>query len=93
MNRKDNIMIKTHIQCEMPDGVKLSNDIYLPDAAGPFPCVLVRTPYGNNAEKKVAYSKKLASAGYAVVIQDVPDDVTVVGIPAKVIGSAEYELI
>lgn len=29
----------------------------------------------------------------AVVIQDVPDDVTVVGIPAKVIGSAEYELI
>jgi hypothetical protein len=65
------VKIKTHIPCPMPDGVRLSNDIYLPDAKGPFPCILVRTPYGNNVEKKVEYCRKFAAAGYAVVIQDV----------------------
>lgn len=69
--RPYDVKVKTHVQCEMPDGVKLSNDIYLPDAGGPFPCVFVRTPYGNNAEKKIEYCKEFAAAGYAVVIQDV----------------------
>ncbi len=71
MGRQYDVKVKTHVQCEMPDGVMLSNDIYIPDAPGPFPCIFVRTPYANNAEKKVAYCKKFASAGYAVVIQDV----------------------
>src|SRR4051812_33959812 len=32
----------------MRDGVRRSLDLYLPDAAGPFPVVLVRTPYDNS---------------------------------------------
>ena len=32
----------------MRDGVKLATDLYLPDAPGPFPVILIRTPYCNN---------------------------------------------
>ena len=31
----------------MRDGVRLSTNIYRPDAEGKFPTLLVRTPYGN----------------------------------------------
>jgi hypothetical protein len=32
----------------MRDGVKLATTIYLPDGEGPWPVVLVRTPYGKD---------------------------------------------
>ena len=32
------------------DGVKLSTDVYLPEGSGPFPVILIRTPYSNNAD-------------------------------------------
>jgi uncharacterized protein len=54
------------------DGVNLSTDIYLPDSKGPWPCVLIRTPYSNNDPlKKVPLGREYASNGYAVAIQDV----------------------
>ena len=60
------------LKCPMPDGVRLSTDVYLPDADGPWPCVLIRTPYNNNdAVKKVPLGREFASNGYAVAIQDV----------------------
>ena len=55
----------------MRDGVTLSADIYLPDAAGSFPTVLIRTPYGNNAAPSIETGRRLANVGYACVIQDV----------------------
>lgn len=58
--------------CPAPDGVRLSTDIYLPDASGPWPCLLIRTPYNNNDPiKKIPLAREFAAAGYAVAIQDV----------------------
>jgi putative CocE/NonD family hydrolase len=53
----------------MSDGVKLATDVYLP-AKGkpPHPRVLIRTPYGKDVGKKIAYM--LGPQGYAVVAQD-----------------------
>ena len=59
-------------QCPAEDGVRLSTDVYLPDGPGPWPCVLIRTPYNNNdAVKKIPLAREFASNGYGVAIQDV----------------------
>jgi putative CocE/NonD family hydrolase len=55
----------------MRDGVRLSTDVYLPDAPGPFPVILVRTPYNNNVEASVQDAVFFAQRGYAFVVQDV----------------------
>jgi hypothetical protein len=56
----------------MPDGVRLSTDVYLPDSDGPWPTVFIRTPYSNNDPvKKIPLAREFASNGYAVAIQDV----------------------
>jgi putative CocE/NonD family hydrolase len=54
----------------MTDGVQLSADLYLPDALGSFPTVLMRTPYDNNTAANIEKGRRLANNGYAVVIQD-----------------------
>jgi putative CocE/NonD family hydrolase len=55
----------------MRDGVRLSTDVYLPDAPGPFPVILIRTPYNNNLDTQVQDAVFFARRGYAVAIQDV----------------------
>lgn len=55
----------------MRDGVKLSVDIYHPDAPGKYPTLLWRTPYSNNTAGEVAQGKWYASRGYVVVKADV----------------------
>lgn len=59
------------VRIPMRDGVKVSADIYLPDAPGPFPTVLVRTPYDNSSVSHVNAGKSYASKGYAFVVVDV----------------------
>ncbi len=61
----------------MRDGVRLHTEIYIPrHAAGPFPFLLTRTPYGLN-DAPDGYSRLLAgyramfSAGYIFVFQDI----------------------
>ena len=55
----------------MKDGVSLATDLYLPKGAGPFPTVLVRTPYGKTRNGEVRQWVRLfAPEGYAVVVQD-----------------------
>jgi len=58
------------VKVPMRDGVRLSADLYLPDAPGPFPTVLMRTPYDNNTVANIEKGRRLANAGYAAVIQD-----------------------
>jgi putative CocE/NonD family hydrolase len=57
----------------MRDGVELAADFYYPQAPGPFPTLLERTPY--NREESVLHRTKspefFASRGYLLVIQDV----------------------
>jgi hypothetical protein len=56
----------------MRDGVKLAANVFLPEGKGPWPVVIVRTPYLKDGRM---FSKGAAShytkAGYAFVVQDV----------------------
>src|SRR4051812_2887922 len=62
------------VPAPMRDGVALNTDIYLPDAGvdgGPYPGVLLRTPYSCQGEVIVTIASYLARHGYAVALQDV----------------------
>jgi len=48
----------------MRDGVHLATDVYLPIGKGPWPTILMRTPYGKRNSGPIDWQ------GYAVVIQD-----------------------
>ena len=56
----------------MRDGVKLATDIHLPPGKGPWPVVLVRTPYGKTKKPMApdAYPDPWIADGYAFVEQD-----------------------
>jgi len=47
------------------DGTRLVADITLPISAGPWPTILIRTPYGRDLESPGDYAKR----GYAYVVQ------------------------
>ena len=55
------------------DSLRLDADIYRPDAAGEFPVLLMRQPYGRAIASTVVYCHPAwyAKHGYIVVIQDV----------------------
>jgi uncharacterized protein len=55
------------------DGVRLDADVYVPDAPGDFPVLLMRQPYGRAIASTVVYAhpRWYAAHGYIVVIQDV----------------------
>jgi uncharacterized protein len=59
-----------HVRVPMRDGVHLDTNIFHPSAAGRYPTVLVRTPYGKGPDLPAGYSSFL-DHGYAVVLQDV----------------------
>ncbi|NOY79892.1 MAG: CocE/NonD family hydrolase [Kiritimatiellaeota bacterium] len=50
------------------DGTELATDVYLPDGPGPFPAVLVRTPYHRTSLQGTA--GLFVARGYACVVQD-----------------------
>src|SRR5215510_12278915 len=53
----------------MRDGVKLSTIVYLPEGPGPWPVVLVRTPYGKQSQTRS--NADWTKNGFAFVVQDV----------------------
>lgn len=59
----------TTIAVPAPDGAELATDVYLPPGDGPFPTLLIRTPYGREYRENTG--RWFAEAGYAVVAQDV----------------------
>ena len=65
------VEMQLDVRIPMTDGVTLSTDLYLPQAPGPFPTLLARTPYSNNMEALVARARRLANQGYACALQDV----------------------
>ncbi|MBI2874469.1 MAG: CocE/NonD family hydrolase [Firmicutes bacterium] len=70
MRTETGFRMKYNLKAPMRDGVAISTDLYLPDAHGPFPVILIRTPYSNNAEPRVRMAMDFARRGYAVAIQD-----------------------
>jgi putative CocE/NonD family hydrolase len=55
------------------DGVRLDADVYRPEAAGTYPVLLMRQPYGRKIASTICYAHPAwyAERGYIVVIQDV----------------------
>ena len=67
------VTLERNVAVPMRDGVMLRADVYRPQAAGPFPVILTRTPYNKTAldgSPSPTY-ETLAAAGYLVVAQDV----------------------
>jgi len=58
------------VMVPMPDGVRLATDYYLPRGKGPFPVILIRTPYGKGGEAAKMIATRFNSKGFACVIQD-----------------------
>ncbi len=56
------------VMVPMRDGVKLATDIHLPAGEGPWPTILVMTPY--NKKGLEAFAGETGKRGYALVAQD-----------------------
>ncbi len=67
------VTMERNIAVPMRDGVLLRADVYRPQAEGPFPVILTRTPYNKGSLDGSASPtyETLAAAGYIVVAQDV----------------------
>ena len=70
MQPNHGVEMRLNVKVPMRDGVNLSADIYLPKARGPFPTLLIRTPYSNNTDDMIEKGRAYANRGYACVIQD-----------------------
>ena len=71
MEPNHHVEMRLNVPVRMRDGINLSADLYLPRAPGPFPTVLIRTPYSNNIPELIRKGRALGNRGYACVIQDV----------------------
>ena len=72
-HQKTLIRLEKSVRIAMADGVKLSTDFYFPDGVkGPFPTILMRTPYNKKVFRKSgSIAHYFAAQGYAVAVQDV----------------------
>lgn len=68
------LIVQRNVEVPMRDGTLLRTDLYRPAGEGPFPTLLQRTPYAKDFNPGlwvVLDPIKAASAGFAVVVQDV----------------------
>ncbi len=63
------------VRTPMRDGVELSADVWMPSEGGPFPTIIIRTPYLKTMAigdfTLAGWATYFAERGYAVVMQDV----------------------
>ena len=66
------VVVRENETMQVRDGTTLKVDIYLPDAEGPFPCLLIQEGYGKDgAVAGTAIPMDFASRGYGVVQADI----------------------
>ena len=67
------VIVETDVAVAMRDGTVLRLDIYRPDAAGPFPALIERTPYdkSRSSEIRAGAHTYFAARGYVFMVQDV----------------------
>ncbi|MDT8307164.1 MAG: CocE/NonD family hydrolase [Anaerolineae bacterium] len=63
-------VVERGLRIPMRDGVHLEGDRYSPRGDGPFPTLLIRTPYGRTWMPNL-YARLFAQRGYHVLVQDV----------------------
>ena len=59
------VVVQRNVPAKMRDGVVLRADVHRPDRGGPYPVLVMRTPYG-----KTRNFDQFVKAGYIVVSQD-----------------------
>jgi len=64
------IKVEKNVPAKMRDGVTLYADVYRPDAAGRFPVILLRLPYGKEMAGDFGDHEFFPARGYVVIIQD-----------------------
>lgn len=62
-------LTRTNVMVAMRDGTKLAANIYIPKEGGPFPVLLMRSPYGKPGPES-GEAKNYTKRGYAFVAQD-----------------------
>lgn len=71
------VTVEKGLHVHTGDGVDLVADHYAPRAAGDYPTVLIRSPYGRHARESAFglltafYAYRFAERGYHVIVQDV----------------------
>ncbi|MEO3812630.1 CocE/NonD family hydrolase [Sphaerisporangium sp. B11E5] len=63
------VLVHRDMRVQMPDGVVLLADRYVPVGAGRVPTVLVRSPYGRRGMFGLAYGRAFARHGFQVILQ------------------------
>ncbi len=66
-----NVIIRHNVSVPMRDGVMLRADIYWPDAPGPFPVLMTRTPYNKDGGENMDVGLRGAQRGFIMVNMDV----------------------
>ena len=61
------VVIERDVPATMRDGVVLRADVHRPNSGGPYPVLVMRTPYGKHKQQ----FEQQVKAGYIVVCQDV----------------------
>jgi putative CocE/NonD family hydrolase len=87
------LTVQSDHRVRMRDGVHLATDVYLPDAPGPFPAVLIRLPYGK-IEPVCAMpliARFWARKGYACVVQDIRGKWGSEGVFVPAVGKTEVD--
>jgi len=64
------IVVEKNLEAKMRDGVILRADVYRPESQQRLPALLQRTPYSKSTRSDNTQFKRLAAAGYVVVVQD-----------------------
>lgn len=68
----EGLVLETDVAVPMRDGVVLRADVRRPAGPGPFPALLLRTPYGRaNDPDELRFALRAVARGYAVMLQDV----------------------
>jgi putative CocE/NonD family hydrolase len=62
------VLVDSNVGVPMRDGVELATDIYRPNASGPHPVILVRTPY--KKEMTELQARFYTRRGYVFAVQD-----------------------
>ena len=71
------VAVERNLPVPMPDGIVLRADHYTPRPGGPFPTILIRSPYGRGREALpgglafMFIAQRFAERGYHVLFQDV----------------------
>ena len=71
MPTPSSLIVERNVATPLRDGVNLYADIYRPAGPGPFPTLLQRTPYDKLNTGVLPFVMRAATAGYAVMLQDV----------------------